>query len=129
MDFTSRASVLGTAQTFEDLGVRAYNGAAQFLDSTTYLVEAGKIVSVEGRHASMVRRLSASPAAKGWIVLDHTDVAALQPIYAGEAETTQAGVNVPQVANVSAEAASAAFDEPLSKDDVLAIAAPFIASS
>ncbi|MBA3317024.1 MAG: ferritin-like domain-containing protein [Gemmatimonadales bacterium] len=57
VDFTSRASVLGTAKTFEDLGVSAYNGAGQLLESADYLLLAGKIVSVEARHASAIRDL------------------------------------------------------------------------
>lgn len=55
--FTDRLSVLKTAKTFEDLGVAAYNGAAQYLTSTDYLTLAGKIVSVEARHASAIRDL------------------------------------------------------------------------
>lgn len=57
IDFTSRTSVLKTAQTFEDLGVGAYNGAARYLSSEPYLLVAGKIVSVEARHASAIRSL------------------------------------------------------------------------
>ncbi len=55
--FSDRESVLKTAQAFEDLGVSAYNGAGQFLESPVYLTLAGKIVSVEGRHASAIRDL------------------------------------------------------------------------
>ncbi|MEX0837031.1 MAG: ferritin-like domain-containing protein, partial [Gemmatimonadota bacterium] len=57
VDFTSRESVLGTARTFEDLGVAAYNGAGQLLENVDFLLVAGKIVSVEARHASVVRDL------------------------------------------------------------------------
>ena len=57
VDFSNRTSVLATARTFEDLGVAAYNGAAQYLTSTTNLLVAGKIVSVEARHASAIRDL------------------------------------------------------------------------
>ena len=57
VDFTSRASVLGTAKTFEDLGVGAYNGAGQLLADANLLLIAGKIVSVEARHASAIRDL------------------------------------------------------------------------
>ncbi|MGH7458814.1 MAG: ferritin-like domain-containing protein [Longimicrobiaceae bacterium] len=59
IDFGSRDSVLVTARTFEDLGVRAYNGAGPFLQSADFLVLAGKIVSVEARHASAIRDLIA----------------------------------------------------------------------
>jgi hypothetical protein len=61
--FTSRASVLGAAQAFEDLGVAAYNGAGKLITATTdglgaaFLTLAGKIVSVEARHAAYVRDL------------------------------------------------------------------------
>lgn len=57
VDFTSRLSVLGTAKAFEDTGVSAYNGAGQLLRSADYLLVAGKIVSVEARHAAAIRDL------------------------------------------------------------------------
>ena len=57
IDFKSRASVLGTAKAFEDLGVSAYNGAGELLQSAVYLLLAGKIVSVEARHAAAIRDL------------------------------------------------------------------------
>jgi hypothetical protein len=57
IDFTSRTSVLGTAKAFEDLGVSAYNGAGKLLQSADYLLLAGKIVSVEARHAAVIREL------------------------------------------------------------------------
>ncbi|OGX81845.1 ferritin-like domain-containing protein [Hymenobacter coccineus] len=55
--FSSRASVLGTAKAFEDLGVAAYNGAGKLIKTAAYLVIAGQIVSVEARHAAYVRDL------------------------------------------------------------------------
>ena len=57
IDFTSRDSVLGTAKAFEDLGVSAYNGAGQLITDVSYLLVAGKIVSVEARHAAYIRDL------------------------------------------------------------------------
>lgn len=57
VNFSNRASVLGTAKTLEDTGVRAYNGAGQYITSPDYLLIAGKIVSVEARHASVIRSL------------------------------------------------------------------------
>ncbi|MER3329104.1 MAG: ferritin-like domain-containing protein, partial [Candidatus Kapaibacterium sp.] len=57
VDFNSRISVLETARAFEDLGVSAYNGAGYLLENETYLGLAGKIVSVEARHASSIRDL------------------------------------------------------------------------
>ncbi|HAH25600.1 MAG TPA: hypothetical protein DCL77_17890 [Prolixibacteraceae bacterium] len=57
IDFTSRDSVLNTAKAFEDLGVSAYNGAGKLIVDANYLLIAGKIVSVEARHASAIRDL------------------------------------------------------------------------
>ena len=57
INFKDRTSVLDTARTFEDLGVAAYNGAAQYIRSAAYLGLAGKIVSVEARHAAAIRDL------------------------------------------------------------------------
>ena len=57
IDFNSRDSVLTTARTSEDLGVAAYNGAGQLLEKGEYLLLAGKIVSVEARHATAIRYL------------------------------------------------------------------------
>jgi hypothetical protein len=57
IDFNSRDSVLSTAETFENLGVAAYNGAGQLLEKGEYLLLAGKIVSVEARHAAAIRYL------------------------------------------------------------------------
>lgn len=60
IDFDSRDSVLSTAQSFEDLGVSAYNGAGKLLTNPDYLLVAGKIVSVEARHASVIRTLNSN---------------------------------------------------------------------
>jgi Ferritin-like domain len=57
VNFGSRDSVLATAKAFEDLGVSAYNGAGKLIASPDYLLLAGKIVSVEARHAAYIRDL------------------------------------------------------------------------
>jgi rubrerythrin len=57
VNFNDRTSVLGTAKAFEDLGVSAYNGAGNLFKSADYLILAGKIVSVEARHAALIRDL------------------------------------------------------------------------
>lgn len=56
VDFSDRGSVLSTARTLEDVGVSAYNGAADFLEDPFFLLYAGKIVSVEARHAAAIRQ-------------------------------------------------------------------------
>lgn len=57
VDFKSRNSILATAKALEDTGVAAYNGAGKYISNLDYLVIAGKIVSVEARHASAIRDL------------------------------------------------------------------------
>ncbi len=59
INFGDRASVLGAARTFEDLGVGAYNGAGRYIKTAAYITLAGKIVSVEARHAAAIRDLLA----------------------------------------------------------------------
>ncbi len=56
-NFAQRASILATAKTFEDLGVSAYNNLGQFITNPAVLLVAGKIVSVEARHAAVIRDL------------------------------------------------------------------------
>jgi ferritin-like metal-binding protein YciE len=58
INFSDRASVMTAAQTFEDLGVAAYNGIAGKLTDGDKLLIAGKIVSVEARHAATIRQLN-----------------------------------------------------------------------
>jgi rubrerythrin len=57
LSFTSRDQVLATAKALEDTGVAAYNGAGRIIQTPDYLILAGKIVSVEARHASAIRSL------------------------------------------------------------------------
>jgi hypothetical protein len=53
----AKLGVLNAARQFEDLGVAAYNGAARFITTPGTLAMAGKIVSVEARHAALIRDL------------------------------------------------------------------------
>lgn len=57
VNFSDRNSVLATAKALEDTGVAAYNGAGKYITNVDYLVIAGKIVSVEARHAAAIRDL------------------------------------------------------------------------
>ncbi|MGO3184301.1 MAG: ferritin-like domain-containing protein [Aequorivita sp.] len=65
LDFSNRETVLATSQTLEDTGVRAYNGAGKLLSDPGYLLVAGKIVSVEARHASAIRNIIATGSIDG----------------------------------------------------------------
>lgn len=122
--FATYQNFLAYAQAFEDTGVRAYKGQAGNLLGQAVLTTALQIHSVEARHASEVRRLR---GLKGWISASTETPAA---VYAGETNMTQATVNVRGIASLSAISDTAiqeAFDEPLAKADVLAIASPYIA--
>ena len=57
VDFNNRNSILATAKALEDTGVAAYNGAGKYITNLDYLVIAGKIVSVEARHAAAIRNI------------------------------------------------------------------------
>lgn len=57
LNFSNRTQVLATAKALEDTGVAAYNGAGRLISNPDYLLLAGKIVSVEARHASAIRSL------------------------------------------------------------------------
>jgi hypothetical protein len=57
INFNDRNSVLTTARILEDTGVAAYNGAGKYLETAQFLLVAGKIVSVEARHAAAIRDL------------------------------------------------------------------------
>jgi hypothetical protein len=63
--FSSQKAFLKTAQTFEDLGVGAYNGAGPQIKSKEVLASAGAIVQIEGRHAAAIRQLNNQPITDG----------------------------------------------------------------
>jgi hypothetical protein len=57
VDLNDRTKVLATAKLLEDTGVKAYDGAGYLIESAAYLTIAGKIVSVEARHAALIANL------------------------------------------------------------------------
>ena len=116
------------AQAFEDLSVRAYKGQVQELVADELALNAALAIhAVEGRHAAAVRRLRGK---KAWITGSSLDDVPtfLQAIYGGEDVTTQGTVNVAGAIATTggAQAASQAFDEPLSAAQVTAIVTQFI---
>ncbi|MCX2486507.1 ferritin-like domain-containing protein [Pedobacter sp. MR2016-24] len=134
--FTNYQTFLAVAQAFEDTGVRAYKGQAPALmSSPSVLQTALQIHSVEARHASHIRQMRKTLAGGGqtnmkpWITgaNDSGIGAAVDAVYKGEDNVTQAGINIPSL-GVSTNAATESFDEFLVKADVLAIASLFIKS-
>lgn len=63
--FGSQDNFLELAQTLEDTGVGAYNGAAPQIESKEVLAAAGSIVQIEGRHAAAIRQLNGNPITEG----------------------------------------------------------------
>ena len=53
--YNNTSGFLKLAQTFEDTGVSAYNGAGPMIKSKEVLAAAGGIVQVEARHAAAIR--------------------------------------------------------------------------
>ena len=84
--YTDPMAFMMTAAALENTGVRAYDGAGQFITDPELLTAAGSIVAVEARHASYLNLLTGQ-------------------------------IPFP-----------AAFETPLTMDEVLEIAGPFIAS-
>jgi rubrerythrin len=145
--FTDYKVLLAVAQTFEDTGVRAYKGQAANLMSDNDVLEAAlRIHSVEARHAAKLRhmrRMLAAPnlipngvTLQPWITLDQSGIttgnagvdAVIQRTYAGEENVSHAGITITNIngQTIAATEASEAFDEPLSREQVLEIVRPFI---
>lgn len=127
------ATFLVVSQAFEDTGVRAYKGQAGALQGTAYLEPALQIHSAEARHASHVRKLRRSLGAtttKPWITGNQAPAALVQGNYNGEDNTMQSTVNITSLpgvsGNISTNAATEAFDEPLDMTTVLGLVKPFI---
>lgn len=150
---TNLQHLLLVTQAAEDTGVRAYKGQAPNILATgnlTVLEAALRIHSVEARHAAKIRRLrrangattvkysgtitggdAAAAGADNVPTPPAAAVTALGQIYVRENNTTQLTVNVSTLSNmptsnfVAANAASEAFDEPLTRAEVISIVQGF----
>lgn len=127
---TNQDTFFAIAQALEDTGVRAYKGQApNLMANDAVLTAALQIHSVEARHAAKIRLIRHQ---KPWIVLagpDGLPQDIANAVYQGEDNTTHAGINLmthPNTRRFSKEALTQAFDEPLTKEQVLTIATPFI---
>lgn len=132
--FSDYDTLLAVACTFEDTGVRAYKGQAPNLIGTGPILTAAlNIHSVEARHASHIRQMRKARGVniKPWITgANDTGVPAVAASFEGENNIIQAGVNITDIEGVNGKisfnAATECFDEPLTKNQILAIVAPFI---
>jgi len=145
--FTVYPILLAVAQTFEDTGVRAYKGqAGRLVENNDVLTAALQIHSVEARHAAKIRYMRrlltgtnlipAGVTLQPWITLNQSGIdtgdagvnAVIQKSYNGEEVVMQANVGITNINNntIAAAEASEAFDEPLTKEQILDIVKPFI---
>ncbi|TCJ13496.1 ferritin-like domain-containing protein [Flaviaesturariibacter flavus] len=139
--FTSYPTFLAVAQTFEDTGVRAYKGqAGNLMSNKAVLTAALQIHSVEARHASHIRQMRRANNTLGannvkpWITNNQSNIvtgnsgldAQIQLSYNGEENSTQGNVAASTFTTVATDKVTEAFDEPLTKAQVLAIVDPFI---
>ncbi|WP_128543122.1 ferritin-like domain-containing protein [Larkinella soli] len=139
---TNYQTFLAIAQALEDTGVRAYKGqAANLLSDPTVLGIALQIHSVEARHAAAVRRMRGIrvwPDANDNTLPTSPNVQGA--VYAGENQTMQPNGGGGMVDLMTLPHDSVfnpamyertvyeSFDEPLTMEQVLAIAGPFIKS-
>ncbi len=133
---TNYQTFLAVSQAFEDTGVRAYKGQApNLLGNQVVLSAALSIHAVEARHASAVRQLRTYHGfanVRPWItstatVGNDTGISLLDGNYADENNIIQAGIDITTLpgatpsAKITIASATGAFDEPLSKDQILAL--------
>jgi hypothetical protein len=147
--FSNYKTFKAVAQAFEDTGVRAYKGQApRLIPFPEVLTTALQIHSVEARHAARVRYLRGMDDGvkvndsgmevmqQGWITRNESG-GLPGAIYAGEENVMQGGVDVAALVSgislgmgmgtgISRDNVTESFDEPLTKEQVLAIAGPFI---
>jgi len=121
--FRNAQTFMAVAQAFEDTGVRAYKGqAANLIGHNDALGPALRIHSVEARHACQVRRMRKQ---KGWITGNDPGGLpdATRGTYRGEDNAFHFILAQP---DSHVDEHTQAFDEPLTKSEVLAIVRPFI---
>lgn len=149
--FSSFSTFALLSQVFEDTGVRAYKGQAPKLMVAKPILEAAlRIHSVEARHAARVRVLNGT---KGWITSDQgaparQQIASIEsqsqesinavgrvtlPHYMKEGVYIEPGymdgtpLDMVDKSKQPIENVTEAFDEPLTKEEVLALVTPFLA--
>src|ERR1700754_47360 len=133
--FTNYDTFLKVALIFEDTGVRAYKGqASNLLGNKNILTAVLSIHAVEARHASAIRQiLKISPWITSTATLGNdTGISLADANYQGEENTIQGGLDVTKLPSLTGgttniAVATAAFDEPLSMDQVQNLIKIFIA--
>ncbi len=129
--FTNYTTFLLLAQTLTDTGLRACKGQiSNFKNNKDLFRQIVQFHSVDARHAAAVRWLRAQTtgqAIKPWIEYNEPN-GAPTAIYNGEETTQQNGINVESltaIQSISLGQKTAAFDEPLTRDQINEIVNPF----
>ena len=132
--FSNTTTFLTVALAFEETGVRAYKGqATNLMSNKDILTYALQIHSVEARHTAGIRRML------GKLVWSSESDSSFLPaaVVAGENNTIQGGVELFGLTGAgltqgktrpAIETVRESFDEILTREQVLAIAGPFIKS-
>ena len=125
------------AQSFEDTGVAAYKGQAtkikdSYPEANQILTNALQIHTTEARHAAhirFIRLLNGYATIKPWIIGDdNTKGQPNEAIYKHEGDHRHFGINLRDIGGIDVgNGATASFDQPLRKEEVLSIVAPFMA--
>ncbi len=129
--FSNFQTFTAVSQTFEDTGVRAYKGQApNLMNAPAILQVALQIHATEAAHAANVRQLRGQ---KGWITGGTAAMQGLPAVvngnYAGEENTNGLTGLVGNAFKIpiTMDMITESFDEPLTKEQVLALVAPFFA--
>lgn len=126
--FSNFQTFAAVSQAFEDTGVRAYKGQAPNLMNAKPILETAlRIHATEAAHAARIRYLRGQ---KGWIPLASPSglPQAAAAVYMGEDNVVQKGINLAELlaGQVPLEGITEAFDEPLTREQVTSIVAPFL---
>lgn len=135
--FTDYATFLAVAQVLEDTGVRAYKGAVPSLIGNDVLTAALQIHSTEARHAAHIRTTRRDTPStlnsgdiKPWVVGKNSNIAGGIGVdnYVGEDNTQQLNIQIAGIngLQISSDAASSSFDEPLDSNAIMTLITPFI---
>ena len=123
--FSNRETFLAVAQSLEDLGVRALKGQApNLLRHDAVLQPALRMHSVEARHASQVRALRGQ---RRWIV-EETGGPGIPALLQGAYEDEDNTFHFILAPLRHTEDVTRAFDEPLTRGQVIRILRPFLAT-
>lgn len=135
LTFNDYKTLLAVAQVLLDLSVRTYKGQIGGFVRNPLLTDLFSIQSVLARNASHVRQMRTTIAGgsvmiKPWITQKQTSISnpAFNASYAGEETAVQYGISIVGIGGqaILADAATEAFDEPLTQAEVTTIITPMI---